>query len=87
MMGLRKRKGDDGNATQEKRNHSFTSGLHSCPAGCGSSHTGEGTGGNAPARTSQNADTDPSGKGSGDELLDNATLKGTVSDFRRGVSR
>ena len=31
MMGLQKRKGDDGNATQEKRNHNFTSGLHSCP--------------------------------------------------------
>lgn len=53
-------------------------------AGCGSSHTGEGTGGNAPARNSQNADTDPSGKGSGDELLDNAVLKGTVSDFQEG---
>ena len=31
MMGLQKRKGDDGNETQKKRNHNFTSGLHSCP--------------------------------------------------------
>ena len=53
-------------------------------AGCGSSHTGEGTGGNAPSQSSQNANTDPSGKGSGDELLDNAVLKGTVSDFQEG---
>lgn len=51
-------------------------------AGCGSSHTGKGSGGNAPY--SQNADIDPSGKGSGDELLDNAALKGTVSDFQEG---
>ena len=53
-------------------------------AGCGSSHTGEGTGGNAPSQPSQNADTDPSEKGSGDELLDHAALKGTVSDFQEG---
>ena len=53
-------------------------------AGCGSSHTGEGTGGNAPSQSSQNANTNPSGKGSGDELLDNAVLKGTVSDFQEG---
>ena len=51
-------------------------------AGCGSSQTGEGTGGNAPPQPSQNANTDSSGKGSGDELLDNAVLKGTISDFQ-----
>ena len=68
-------------------------------AGCGSSHTGgedpsrtsqnestdtSGMERNASSQISRNENTDTSGIGSGDELLDNAILKGTVSDFQEG---
>ena len=53
-------------------------------AGCGSSHTGADAGENIPSQTGRNENTDTSGRGSGEELLDHALLKGTVSDFREG---